>query len=161
MLNEIITKISAFKPMPLNVRQPTFEPTLTISVANGIGDHTTQHRPKEVEIIPAMHGIIFRKVTLYPAQMILFRIPMPSIRMQIFCRRGNKTFIMMPGQLHMLLRPQIPHAQAHSPQNSCSCYRCHVPHGSGGGRASQVEHRSCMLRLGGCPSKTVDVGEDV
>uniref|UniRef100_A0A915JF67 Uncharacterized protein n=1 Tax=Romanomermis culicivorax TaxID=13658 RepID=A0A915JF67_ROMCU len=76
MLNETTANISASKAIPLSLHQPTSRPTLKISVANTIGDHTMERHPKEVRIIPVAQGPIFMEVTLLPAQMILFRIPM-------------------------------------------------------------------------------------
>uniref|UniRef100_A0A915J5V1 WW domain-containing protein n=1 Tax=Romanomermis culicivorax TaxID=13658 RepID=A0A915J5V1_ROMCU len=47
MLNEQISRISAIQPMPLNGRKQNFGLTPTISVANKIGDHVVEQRPKE------------------------------------------------------------------------------------------------------------------
>uniref|UniRef100_A0A915I789 Uncharacterized protein n=1 Tax=Romanomermis culicivorax TaxID=13658 RepID=A0A915I789_ROMCU len=68
MLNEIIAKISAVKLTPLNPHQPIYEPTLRISMANVIGDHAIERRPRDVRIIPAAQGTIFMMVTLYPSK---------------------------------------------------------------------------------------------
>uniref|UniRef100_A0A915JWJ9 Uncharacterized protein n=1 Tax=Romanomermis culicivorax TaxID=13658 RepID=A0A915JWJ9_ROMCU len=47
MLNETTTKISAVKPIPLNRHQQISKSTRTIFVANAIGDHAMDPRPKE------------------------------------------------------------------------------------------------------------------
>uniref|UniRef100_A0A915I3E0 Reverse transcriptase/retrotransposon-derived protein RNase H-like domain-containing protein n=1 Tax=Romanomermis culicivorax TaxID=13658 RepID=A0A915I3E0_ROMCU len=46
-LIEQLDRISAVQPMPHNFHKPNFELTPMISVANAIGDHTGEDRPKE------------------------------------------------------------------------------------------------------------------
>uniref|UniRef100_A0A915KJY0 Uncharacterized protein n=1 Tax=Romanomermis culicivorax TaxID=13658 RepID=A0A915KJY0_ROMCU len=48
ILNPQISKISMVKPNLLHCRKPIFGSTLTISMANAIGDHAVEHHPTEV-----------------------------------------------------------------------------------------------------------------
>uniref|UniRef100_A0A915JYA5 Uncharacterized protein n=1 Tax=Romanomermis culicivorax TaxID=13658 RepID=A0A915JYA5_ROMCU len=70
MLIQTIGKISPIQPMPLNCCKPIFGSILTISMANKIGDHATEHCPRDVQIIPGAQEIIFMKKTyaIYPNQ---------------------------------------------------------------------------------------------
>uniref|UniRef100_A0A915J797 Uncharacterized protein n=1 Tax=Romanomermis culicivorax TaxID=13658 RepID=A0A915J797_ROMCU len=77
-LIEQLDRILAVQPRPHNFHKPNFQLTPMISVANAIGDHAAEDRPKEVQTTPAVHGIIFMKVILSMAQMILFMTPRPS-----------------------------------------------------------------------------------
>uniref|UniRef100_A0A915JU27 Uncharacterized protein n=1 Tax=Romanomermis culicivorax TaxID=13658 RepID=A0A915JU27_ROMCU len=63
MLNAPIGNISTVKPTLLYRRKPIFGSIPMISVANVIGDHAVEHRPREVQITPAVQGIIFMKNT--------------------------------------------------------------------------------------------------
>uniref|UniRef100_A0A915HRW5 Uncharacterized protein n=1 Tax=Romanomermis culicivorax TaxID=13658 RepID=A0A915HRW5_ROMCU len=61
MLNEQIGRISAIQPTPHKCRKPNFGLTPMISMANVIVDHTAEHGPKEIQITPVAHKIIFMK----------------------------------------------------------------------------------------------------
>uniref|UniRef100_A0A915KYP2 Uncharacterized protein n=1 Tax=Romanomermis culicivorax TaxID=13658 RepID=A0A915KYP2_ROMCU len=75
MLNGTISKISPIQPTLLNCCKPIFGSIPMISMANAIGDQAAEHRPKQVQTTPAVREIIFTRVTLCNAQMILFRTP--------------------------------------------------------------------------------------
>uniref|UniRef100_A0A915IL28 Uncharacterized protein n=1 Tax=Romanomermis culicivorax TaxID=13658 RepID=A0A915IL28_ROMCU len=92
MHNTTISKISTVHPTPFNGCK-RIQSALMISVANVIGDHAAEQRPREVQITPVAQKTIFMKniYAVYPNQ----HFPSPW-EQHIHCNAVPAPYLTMP-----------------------------------------------------------------